>query len=109
MKKRIITLTMAFLLLLNLSNVSSQAQLTDPEFYVLTLSGKYIVLPYDPTFTIEYVKYMIQCREGISKDYQKLYYAGKYLEDGRCLSDYNIQKYSKLSLVIRYYSRLWTY
>ena len=68
--------------------------------FIKTLTGKLLTFNVLPDNTINDIKHMINCEEGIIVDQQRLIFVGKHLMDSKTLNDYNIRDGNTLNLVL---------
>lgn len=71
------------------------------QIYVKNSYGVTVTLEVEPTTTIEEVKQKIQDLKGWLAENMRIIFAGKQLDDGRTLADYNISPDATLHLCIR--------
>ncbi len=96
MKRRFLALVLAGCLA---AVLSTAAWATSPTGFYLNVelpSGETIALDVESGDSIDNVKQKVQNAAGVSVTEQYLYYGGKFLNNGRTLADYNIQKESTL-------------
>lgn len=96
MKRRFLALVLAGCLA---AVLSTAAWATSPTGFYLNVelpSGETIALDVESGDSIDNVKQKVQNAAGVSVTEQYLYYGGKFLNNGRTLAGYNIQKESTL-------------
>lgn len=101
MKRRFLALVLAGCLAAVLSTAAWAMSPTGFYLNVELPSGKTIALDVESGDSIDNVKQKVQNAAGVSVTEQYLYYGGKFLNNGRTLADYNIQKESTLLLTTK--------
>lgn len=96
MKRRFLALVLAGCLAAVLSTAAWAMSPTGFYLNVELPSGETIALDAESGDSIDNVKQKVQNAAGVSVTEQYLYYGGKFLNNGRTLADYNIQKESTL-------------
>lgn len=71
------------------------------QIFVKNMHGVTITLEVDRTTTIEEIKQKIQDKKGWLAENMRIIFAGKQLDDGRTLADYNISPDATLHLCMR--------
>jgi ubiquitin len=89
------------LLALGLASLALAAPTFAEKLLIKTLTGKTIEIEVKLTDTVTSVKDKLADKEGAPPDQQRLIYAGKQLEDGKTLADYQITDNATVHLVLR--------
>ncbi|GAA5956916.1 hypothetical protein JCM3765_006639 [Sporobolomyces pararoseus] len=71
------------------------------QIFVKSLTGSTLAFSVEQTDSVSAIKSQIAAREGVAPEDQRLLFAGKQLEEGLTLADYDIQKESTLDLCLR--------
>lgn len=70
-------------------------------YYVKTLTGKTVMVYIEYSMSVLEMKQKLSEKEGIPVEQMRLIFAGKQLEDGKILADYNLQKDATMHLVLK--------